>query len=120
MSTFRISVYFPKSSFSLLRVCACEPQTSISRNDAKSEMRKTLRVSDVPMPHRVFTVLCRLSAHVGDQETVQSFYRVRGRACVPRDPAYSYADGGSLEVHASSISADEDAFLRREVFGAKP
>lgn len=70
------------------------------------------------MSPRAFTVVVHLPAHVSDQEAAQSFYRILRRDCFPRDPASTYADGDSLEVHVSTISDQEGAFLRRNVFGA--
>jgi hypothetical protein len=71
----------------------------------------------VPVTPRLFTIACRLPAHVSDQEAADSFYRVLRTACRPRKDERTYPDGASLEVHAATLTFEQDGEIRRDVFG---
>lgn len=70
----------------------------------------------VPMSPRLLTIAVHMPAHVSDQEAADSIYRILRHAMVPRSPAHTYPDGKSLEVHAATLTADQDEELRRELF----
>ena len=74
-------------------------------------------MSAVPMSPRLITVVVHLPAHVADQEAATSFYRILRHSMRGIDPAFTYPDPATLEVHAATLKAEGDAEVRRELFG---
>lgn len=78
-------------------------------------------MSTIPMSPRLITVAVHVPAHVSDQEVATSFYRILRHSMRGIDPAFTYPDPATLEVHAATLTAEGDAEIRNHfAFGSQP
>jgi hypothetical protein len=71
------------------------------------------------MTARALTVLIHVPEEASDQDVATHVWNVLRRATKDGSTDVK-ADGQTLEVHARTLSAAEDTFFRKTVFGAKP
>lgn len=72
------------------------------------------------MTPRVLTVVIRAPAAVSDRELAEATHRTLFKACTAVDPAMVYPDRDTIRVKASTVGADEDAFMRSRVDWSAP
>lgn len=66
---------------------------------------------------RCATVLVHAPENVTDQQIADALWSVLKGACRPRDAARTYPDGSTLEVHVTTVTAEQDSVLRQEIGG---